>query len=484
MSEKLKQILRLGGTYGLANVYHQVLFLIVIPIYTAYLSTEDYGISGLMAISAGFILAITKTASSYGFNRHYFSPEYINKRGELFFGSIVFALMQSGLIAIIFYIFAEYFAELILENSSFANIIKIYSLIIFIQPLEELFQDLAKLQKKAKLLSIMHILNVTFSVAITLILMIIFNQKVISLIWGAFSITFFTAIYMLPNALREIKWKLDIKILRPAIAFGLPMILAIIALYSMKNVDIYIVKSYLGVASAGKYHFGYKFGALLNFFFVLPLKSIIEPMIYELEYEKEKLIKFVKQTATYFYASAILLALSMALFAQELLLILASKIEFQSAWFVIPAIAFAHVFFGMMDLFGRGILMAKKTLAFSIIYALGAFVNILLNIILIPIYGILGAAYATLVAYIFISIISAVLSAKFYGQSFEWNKILIISIVAIVIYYFSAVILEINIYTILLKIGMIIVYLVFAYFFLINRHERFGFAELFFKKKK
>lgn len=471
----MKEILKLGGAYGLANVYHQVLMLLVIPIYVSYLSTEDYGISGLIAVTAGFILAITKTTASYGFSRHYFAPGFEEKRGELFFGSVVFSLFQSLIFAIAFYVYSSKLSLLIFDLPDLDIIIKIYAFIILIQPAEELFQDLAKLQKKAKMLSIMHALNITFSVLLTLLLLTVFNMKVMALIWGAFSISFFNFLYLLPNSLKVMKPTIDLELLKPAVKFGAPMVVAVLALYSMKNVDIYIVKSLLDVGAAGQYHFGYKFGALLNFFFVLPLKSIIEPMIYELENTPDKLRKFVRETSTFFYAAAMVLCLGLALYSKEVLYLLASKPDFREAWVIIPVIAFAHVHFGMMDLFGRGIIMAKKTFYFSLVYAIGAAVNIGLNYILIPPYGILGAAYATLAAYLLIGILSAILSNIHYQQKFDVLKIMIITAIGIAFYSISTF-FSVNLYLdILIKFLLFFAFIIIYFYYILSKSQKADF---------
>lgn len=445
--------------------------LLAIPIYVSYLSTEDYGIAGLIAVTAGFILAITKTTASYAFSRHYFAPGYETKRGELLFGSLMLAIAQSFLFALVFYVYSEKLSGLIFDTPNLQTIVKIYALIIFIQPAEELFQDLAKLQKKAKMLSVMHAINISVSILLTLVLLIFFDMKVMALIWGAFSISVFNLIYLIPNTLKVIKFKIDLAVLTPAIKFAAPMIVAVLALYSMKNVDIYIVKSLLDVSSAGQYHFGYKFGALLNFFFVLPLRSIIEPMIYELENNPDKLRKFVRETSTFFYSAAMLLCLGLALYSQEVIYLLASKPEFREAWIIIPVVAFAHVHFGMMDLFGRGIIMAKKTFYFSLVYTIGALVNVGLNYILIPHYGILGAAYATLAAYMLIGILSAILSNIYYNQKFDVLKIIIISLLGILLYFISTYIQTNLLFGLLLKSVLLIIFMLITAIYVLNKSQ-------------
>ena len=482
LSDKLKQVVKFGGAYGLANVYHQVLMLLVIPVYTEYLSTEDYGIAGLMSITAGFILALTKTPASYGLSRHYFAPGFEDKRGELLLGSVTYAFIQSIILALLFYLFSDFFAGVILEDTKLDHIIKIYCIIILLQPLEEIFQDLAKLQKKAKLLSIIHACNITFSIALTLVLLLVFDLKVMALIWGAVSITVFTVIALLPNTLRNIKWKFDIKVIKISLGFGFPLIIAVISLYTMKNVDIYIIKSILDVPSAGQYHFGYKFGALLNFFFVLPLKNIIEPLIYELENEPDKLRKFVSDTGTYFFTASMILCVGISLFSQELLLLLASKAEFQAAWVIVPVIAFAHVNFAMMDIFGRGLIMTKRSMNFSSLYFAGAIVNIALNYLLIPVYGILGAALATLAAYMFISIISAILSKKHFNQNFEWSKIIFTTILGLAVYFVSLT-LEFGIFVnVILKFVLLAVFVILALKLVITKEQKNKYISLIKKK--
>jgi O-antigen/teichoic acid export membrane protein len=138
--------------------------------------------------------------------------------------------------------------------------------------------------------------------------------------------------------------------------------------------------------------------------------------------------------------------------------------------------------YGMMDIYGRGIIMAKRSFQFGVLYFTGAVINIALNYYLIPKMGIMGAAISTLVAYFYISIVSAILSKKYYEQTFEWMKIIKITFLAILLYSLIHFINVDLLLSIFLKIIVLVTFAIVVYFLIIKKDDRVKFKEFITKR--
>jgi len=107
--------------------------------------------------------------------------------------------------------------------------------------------------------------------------------------------------------------------------------------------------------------------------------------------------------------------------------------------YIVPAVLLGYLFHGMYVNFTAGIYIEEKTKYFPLVTGFGAVVNIIVNIILIPLMGILGAALATLFAYIAMSVSLFFISQKYYEIPYEYDriiKILSLLLISCSLYYF------------------------------------------------
>jgi O-antigen/teichoic acid export membrane protein len=150
----------------------------------------------------------------------------------------------------------------------------------------------------------------------------------------------------------------------------------------------------------------------------------------------------------YFIAGAMVLAASLSVFSREILIVLTTE-AYYSAVLVIPFLV-VSTFLSGMYVFAPGLGIAKKTKLIASINFVGAFVNVILNIALIPTFGIVGAAVSTLISSIGIFVVNMFASQREYKIPHDTKKLMLSVIIASVlgtIGYF------VNAYSVVLTIG-------------------------------
>jgi O-antigen/teichoic acid export membrane protein len=115
--------------------------------------------------------------------------------------------------------------------------------------------------------------------------------------------------------------------------------------------------------------------------------------------------------------------LGAAAFATDIIRILLTP-EFEPARHVVPFSAFAAVLYGVYTLAGTGLNVQGKTRWIASIFAIAAAINVGLNIVLIPIFGFMGAAYATLAGYVFLAIATGAMSDRYYRIPWQLGSVL------------------------------------------------------------
>jgi O-antigen/teichoic acid export membrane protein len=103
--------------------------------------------------------------------------------------------------------------------------------------------------------------------------------------------------------------------------------------------------------------------------------------------------------------------------------------EFLSAYLIVPIVALAVILFNCRSVFSDVLTLLKRTKVIGLIYGIAALLNLILNIILVPVNGILGAAISTLLTFFIFAVIVGILS--FTEIPFEINvKFILKSVIA------------------------------------------------------
>jgi O-antigen/teichoic acid export membrane protein len=111
------------------------------------------------------------------------------------------------------------------------------------------------------------------------------------------------------------------------------------------------------------------------------------------------------------------------------------KSDYWSGMGIIPIILFGYYFNGVFSNFAAGFHISKKTDYLPLVVGIAAIVNIAINFLTIPIWGIYGAAWATFIAYFVSSSLLFLISRKVYPIEYNWSKILMVLLLMCVVYF-------------------------------------------------
>jgi O-antigen/teichoic acid export membrane protein len=192
--------------------------------------------------------------------------------------------------------------------------------------------------------------------------------------------------------------------------------------------DRYFLATLANVSLVGLYDLGYRISSIISMLLINPAKRGLHPLILKKEANPDEQRKFIRISAEHFYMIGTFVAVAVSLFGRDLVVLLSSDERYHRAWIIIPIISFAYVQHGMGHFFNYGIVMAKRWGYDSMNLFVSAAVNVVLNILLIPSYGILGAAAATLVCYLVWNSLKLYFSSKFYQLRFNLSRLILITV--------------------------------------------------------
>ena len=422
--DHIKRTIQLGSIYSIGSISQGALFVLLFPIYTSFLSPQDFGIIGLMSITVSLLTRFVSSPLNSAFTRFYYAPEYREKSGILLFNLFLWALLIITCFAVIFWRISEYLAGVLLQDRNLAHLLKIYALILFLQPFSSLFLCLLRMLERAKYFVFTSISSLLLSAGLTLYLLTVLKKGVLALIVGNLLSLIVTIIMVLPVFIKKSTFKLSRSTLIPPLKYAYPLLLSEYSNLLIQSGDRYVLRIFNSVSTVGLYSFGYQIAGILQTALVTPLKQALQPVVLKQEEDPEAIRHLLRIGATYFYLIGCAACLLISLFSREILMLFARKEVFWAAWVIVPTITYSYVQHGLGNFVGWGMGLMKKSFHVSGIVLVAALVNIGLNFLFIPQWGMLGAAFATMLSYIVWNFLKAYYSAKFYDLHFEVGRLL------------------------------------------------------------
>ena len=412
------------GLIGIVQVLTNLSTFLLIPIITKSLGTYDYGLWAQINISVSLISPLALMGLSMGLVRFLSSETEKEVIKEAVY-SILFFVTISGLLASLsLYMLAEPLATFGFKDPDAAYFIKAGSLLILVNVIEPVslyyfrvfrqikeFSYFTLFEALGKLLFILFLLKIGYGL-LGVIVATLVVQGVITLI----------AILIIIKQIGLVIPRFTY--LKEYLRFSLPLTPNTLVRWITESSDRYLVTYFLGLNSVGIYSAACSFGNLIQLL-INPLQLILFPELSKLfdENKIDELTVYMSYSLRYFLIISIPAVFGLSAFAKPLLGIFTTE-NFVSGWFVIPVIASSGLLAGIAQIFINTLLIVKKTKVPTYINFAVAVLNVLLNLLLVPWVGIVGAALSTLFSYFFMAILCTHMSLKHFKHNFYFYDII------------------------------------------------------------
>lgn len=205
-------------------------------------------------------------------------------------------------------------------------------------------------------------------------------------------------------------FRVSMKRLRSMLVFALPMVPSAISYYIMSSSDIYFLQKFGFLEDVGRYAVACKIGLLLFVLIVGPVTTALSPYIYKLA-ERDDFGSILRQmlelVCFVFFSCAIGLSL-----VSPYLIQLLSPPEYWAASNIVIWISVAYALYGLNFVLVASINTSGKSYYQMIAIVIGAISNLIFNSLLIPSHGMMGAAIATVIAYLIQTVLTAIFAQR------------------------------------------------------------------------
>lgn len=409
-------IQRIGLT-GITNILLALSSLILIPILTKNLSINDYGLWVEIATTITVVPYLGTLGLYSSMIRFLSSEKDRNKIQEGFYSITSIVLFCTLIICVTLIVFSKYIS--LLFNTS-VDIILLVSIIVFFACLNSILFNFFITFKQIKIYSIL-MLTQTYLGVFIVSYFVIKGFSLYTALFGLLIANLVVFMIMTVYIISAISFKIPkFKYIKEYLSFGIPTIPSNISLWVVDSSDRYLIGIILGTAFVGYYNPGYTLGNII--ILMLAPFSIVLPSILPEYYEKNQLDKvrlFLKYSLKYYLLFAIPSAFGLSLLSKPLLTILTTPEIALNGYLITPIVALSAILYGIYGIIFNIIILKKKTKITGGIWIISAILNVVLNILLIPYFGIICAALVTLFTYSIAFALTLLYSIKFFDFDFD-----------------------------------------------------------------
>ncbi|AKB36603.1 hypothetical protein MSSAC_2013 [Methanosarcina siciliae C2J] len=421
-NENILLVQRMGLT-GITNFLLSFSGIILLPVLTKKISIEEYGYWVQIGVTVGMVTILAMLGLPFTLVRFLASLHKVDEILEVFYSMYFIELLISILVSSIFFIFSGKIALVLFGGNNL--IVHIMAILIFIECMNSFLIGYLRAREQIKRYSILNLFKAILQ--ITSISFLVLSGKGIigaevGLLFSSLSI-FFVLNYVIVS---EIGFKIPrFENIKDFLTFGIPTIPSNLSNWVVNASDRYVIGYYLGSASVGYYSPGYSLGNIINIFSA-PVNFIL-PATLSRHYDNNNINEvksILSNSLKYYLIIAIPSFFGLSFLSKPLLTILTTPEIASKGYLITPVVALGSLFFGIYAIYQKIIILEKKTMTTAKIWFIGAILNLVLNIIMIPYFGIISAAFTTLTAFALSLTLIMKETSAFLKPEFDYSLIL------------------------------------------------------------
>lgn len=430
MLQSLKRLTKHSAIYGLSDVLGRSLSFLLVPVYTHVLSTETYGSVALIYSFIGLMNVLFIYGMDSAFLRFYMLEES-KKRETLSTGFLTVAASSLAL-AVGTCIGAPLINEWISPSVDLSVYVRLAAIILTFDAVSVIPFARLRGEGKASLFAGLKLAKVLMELVGNYWLVVVMGMGLEGILISNIVGSVVTCVVLIVLTLRELSWDWNRPRLIGLLKFGLPYVPAGACVVIIELIDRFLLERAAGADVVGVYSATRKLGVGM-LIFVNMFRLAWQPFFLETA-QQEQARPIFARVLTYF-----LLITSVVFLATSLLIDYLVRTPFLGVTFfaeayweginVVPMFLLAYILYGLYVNLTVGVYLKKKTTTLPVITGLAAGASVLANWLLIPEWGMQGAALASVVAYGIMVVGLFLVSQKTYPIPYEYGRIIRITLV-------------------------------------------------------
>ncbi|MCK9439550.1 MAG: oligosaccharide flippase family protein [Candidatus Caldatribacteriota bacterium] len=417
-----KSLIKNSFLFAIGSIGSKAISFFMLPLYTRMLTTSDYGQLDVLQTTISLLIPLITFQAIEAVFRYSVDMRENKSASSVLMNGILLCLFGMLISLLLFPVFARI--------EPFSTYLLFFYLILFFSMMNGVLKQFVRGLGKIKIFVVSDLAYtasfVTFNIIFLVYLKMGLKGYFLSMVLAHLITTFILLVF--GSVFKYLNFKsFDKSFMKTMLIYSIPLIPNGLMWWVMNVSDRYILTYFLGFDATGIYSVSYKFPSLIT------LMNSIFFMAWQLsamqEYGKEGYDNFYKNIFGVLSSFLLLITAVVLLILKPLMSVFVAD-AFYESWKYVPLLLVGTVFQAFSSFFGTNYTASKKTKGAFTTSVYGAIVNIGINLLLIPIWGIQAAAFSTMLAYLTMWLLRLFDTKKFVKIKIDW-KSLIFSIVLI-----------------------------------------------------
>lgn len=404
--DKYKRLFSNTLIFAIGTFSSKLLTFFLTRLYTEVLTQGEYGITDMLQQSGNLLLplitlGITNAVVRFGLDKGVRKSDVFTTGLVSLFGGMIVLVLLSPLLG---------FIPLITDY------VWLLCVFVFTSSLRSLCAQFVRAQNRVKLFATDGILSTLATVLFNILFLVVLDWGIVGYMLSIICADILSVIFLtlMGRLHRFINLRLDFSVARAMLKYAIPLIPNTVLWWITNVSDRYIVSWVWGESYTGLYAAAYKIPSLV----ILVSGIFMDAWQISAVTEEEGRNRFYTKITSLYSAFLFVMASGVILFTRFVPHILFAT-EYYTAWRYIPLLTITVVFTCLVNFLGSIYMVEKKSVRSLVTASLSAVINIVLNLLWIPRYGVNGAAAATLACYVIVFAVRLADTRRYIR--IEWN---------------------------------------------------------------
>tara|TARA_B100002052_G_scaffold47528_2_gene40477 strand:+ start:12682 stop:14091 length:1410 start_codon:yes stop_codon:yes gene_type:complete len=430
----LKKLAEQTVVYGLSSVIGRLLNYLLVPLYTRFFAPEDYGVvTELYAYVAFLVILLT-----YGLETAFFRFSKAEKNTAKAYSTALVSLIVTSCV----FVFLALVSSESIANYMGAGIKQIYiqyfAVIVSLDAVSSITFAKLRQDEKAFRFATVKLFGVLVNIALNVYFILFKELLDIEYIFISNLISSIVTIFLLFPQMIISKISFDKTLWKKMMAYGLPLLIAGLAGMTNETIDRILLKHLLPIEDSvyqlGIYGALYKL-SIIMILFIQTFRFAAEPFFFD-QHNSGNDRSIYSDVMKYFVVVMGVIFLAVIIFYEFIIGFLGPAYRDHPDGFeIVSILLIANLFLGVLYNLSIWYKLTEKTIFGAYISIFGAIITVVLNFSLIPKIGILGSAWATLMCYFSMTILSYFLGKKYFPIPYQTSRIVFYLGVILALYF-------------------------------------------------
>ena len=431
--DRVKQITKNTIIITIGKVFTQFFSFLLLPLYTAILSTGEYGIVDFILTVVHLLVPIASLMVDQGTFRYLLEAKTEEDKNKVITNSFIIILLLNSIVAFI-YIIVSFFTN---YNYSIWLIT-----ILFITILNNLLLQIARGEKKVSVYSLGCFFCSSLIIVLNILFLVVFKAGILGMLISTFMGNLLTAIFLFLKL--EIYKNLNInnyntKLIKKIVKYSIPLVPNELSIWLMNGSDKIIITLIIGASANGIISIAHKFPSIfMTFFNIFMLAWHESAAVHYLDKDRDEFFSSIMNVIIKIFSSLCILIILVIPFVFKFLI----DNSFAEAYYNIPIYMCGTLLNVVIGTLGAVYVANKKTTQIVKTTIIAGIINVITNILLIKPLGLYAAAISTFIGYLVAMVYRIIDTRKYINIHYDIKTYLIISILltsAIIGYYLTNV---------------------------------------------